>query len=185
MSTYGNIKNRDSIKLKLYKTGYKHRYAKKKGLSKLDCYYEKKIFDKIDYINEIRKRMKNDKKSLKKMIIKEHSILLFYTLLPLFGLPFPVLLGNLFGDNPLIQLCNGGTGHTASCNNTHMTQTQYDLAFCTNAVISLSISIITICVIIYIFIKFIKYEKLKAGKGKMNFKEYCRFCKDIFYNKTN
>ncbi|KMZ96437.1 hypothetical protein PVNG_06145, partial [Plasmodium vivax North Korean] len=34
--------------------------------------------------------------------------------------------------------------------------------------------------ILYIFIKVVKYEKLKAGKGKMNRKEYICFCKEVF-----
>ncbi|VUZ99602.1 Plasmodium exported protein, unknown function [Plasmodium vivax] len=72
ISTYANLKNRDSIKLKLYKTGYKHRYAKKKGLSKLDCYCEKKLFDKIDDINKVSEKMHNDKKRLIKKILKKH-----------------------------------------------------------------------------------------------------------------
>ncbi|VUZ99797.1 Plasmodium exported protein, unknown function [Plasmodium vivax] len=68
VSIYGNIKCRDSKKLKLYKTAYKHRYAKKKGLSKLDCYYEKKIFDKIEDIDRLVEKMQNDKKTLKKKL---------------------------------------------------------------------------------------------------------------------
>ncbi|KMZ76639.1 hypothetical protein PVIIG_06278, partial [Plasmodium vivax India VII] len=39
---------------------------------------------------------------------------------------------------------------------------------------------IFILIILYIFIKVVKYEKLKAGKGKMNGKEYICFCKEIF-----
>ncbi|SCA83753.1 Protein of unknown function, putative [Plasmodium vivax] len=51
-----NMKNRDSKKLKLYKTSYRHRYSKKKGLEKLDCYCEKILFDKFDYLHNVKKR---------------------------------------------------------------------------------------------------------------------------------
>ncbi|VUZ99886.1 Plasmodium exported protein, unknown function [Plasmodium vivax] len=184
-TAYANLKKREFDVLDSYMKNYKSRHSKKKGLAKLDCYFEKKVFDKIEYMNELAKNMQKDKKYLKKVIIQEHSILIFYTLLPLLGLIYPVLLGKIFGYGPLLGLCDKTTGHSQQCNKSHMTQTEYDSAFFTNTVISLSIIIITICVIIYIFIKIIKYEKLKAGKGKMNFKEYCRFCKGLFYNKKN
>ncbi|SCA81859.1 Protein of unknown function, putative, partial [Plasmodium vivax] len=183
ISTYGNMMNRDSTKLKIYKTGYKRRHSKKKGLSKLDCYCEQKVFNKIDRIYELAEKFQNDKKSLKNKILKEYSILIFFILLPLLGLIFPILFGKIFGNDPLFELCNTvGNDHLNSCNKVHfyVDKWVYDTIDYSNKVIFPLLSIITICVIIYIFIKIIKYEKLKAGKGKMSIKENYRFCKDVF-----
>ncbi|KMZ85849.1 hypothetical protein PVBG_01359, partial [Plasmodium vivax Brazil I] len=40
-------------------------------------------------------------------------------------------------------------------------------------------TVIVSCVVLYIFIKFIKYNKLKAGRGKMTLKEYYHFTKGL------
>ncbi|KMZ88755.1 hypothetical protein PVBG_05847 [Plasmodium vivax Brazil I] len=40
---------------------------------------------------------------------------------------------------------------------------------------------IYLSIIIYGFIKVVKYERLKSGKDKMSFNEYCHFCKGLFY----
>ncbi|CAG9480076.1 unnamed protein product [Plasmodium vivax] len=57
--------------LESYKKDYNRRYAKKKGLAKLDCYYEKKIFNKIDEIYELSRKVNNSKKALKKEMYKK------------------------------------------------------------------------------------------------------------------
>ncbi|KMZ91869.1 hypothetical protein PVMG_04428 [Plasmodium vivax Mauritania I] len=62
-STYSQVKGDKLNKLDAYKKGYKHRHSKKKGLAKFECYCEKKIFDKIDYIYELSRTMKNAKKT--------------------------------------------------------------------------------------------------------------------------
>ncbi|GAB69992.1 CYIR protein [Plasmodium cynomolgi strain B] len=43
---------------------------------------------------------------------------------------------------------------------------------------------IFILIIFYIFIKIVKYERLEAGKGKLNLREYCTLSKDIFLPKS-
>ncbi|KMZ83305.1 hypothetical protein PVBG_06152 [Plasmodium vivax Brazil I] len=196
VSIYGNIKNRDSIKLNLYKTGYKHRYAKKKGLSKLDCYYEKKVFDKIDYIYDLAKKMRNDKKSFKKKIYNKFAIPLFvFALLPLLGIIFPILFEGKFGERLIpwtrhkcptyptsrkdgnCGLCPKGYYHLFTG------KYSFSISYCFNAIISCILIFMVITVIFYTLIKVIKYEALKAGKGKMNRKEYITFCKELLKNK--
>ncbi|KMZ83402.1 hypothetical protein PVBG_06044 [Plasmodium vivax Brazil I] len=73
-STYVNLKRNDLSDLDNYKKCYKNRYSKKKGLAKLDCYYEKKVFDKIDKIYELSRKMKNDKKAFKKEIYNKFDM---------------------------------------------------------------------------------------------------------------
>ncbi|KMZ88917.1 hypothetical protein PVBG_06292, partial [Plasmodium vivax Brazil I] len=74
--------------------GYKDRYMKKKGLSKLDCYYENKVFGKINHIRDIAEKMHNDKKRWKKFFLKKYGIvLMLFALIPAIGLIFPILFG--------------------------------------------------------------------------------------------
>ncbi|KMZ77106.1 hypothetical protein PVIIG_06442 [Plasmodium vivax India VII] len=70
-STYAHLKKRRPINLYSYKKDYESRYSKKTGLAKLDCYCEKKIFDKIDHIHILAKSMSNDKKGFRKAIDKK------------------------------------------------------------------------------------------------------------------
>ncbi|KMZ94662.1 hypothetical protein PVMG_02551 [Plasmodium vivax Mauritania I] len=185
-SIYGNIKNRDSKKLKLYKTGYNHRYAKKKGLSKLDCYYENKIFKKIDHIYNLADNWHSDKKFFKKKIMKEYGIpLILFALLPCLGLILLILFGDKKIGRGIIKICtNTESGHVSSdsCGGIHnfISQDTFNYIENANFVFSLLMIIIVIFVFIYIFLKVIKYERLKEGKGKMSKKEYFNYCKEVF-----
>ncbi|KNA01758.1 hypothetical protein PVNG_05610 [Plasmodium vivax North Korean] len=81
-STYDQLNKKKLNDLDAYKKGYKKRYSKKKGLEKLDCYCERKLFDKIDEIYELSRSMKNAKKTFKKKCTVNSVILLFYLLYP-------------------------------------------------------------------------------------------------------
>ncbi|VUZ99920.1 Plasmodium exported protein, unknown function [Plasmodium vivax] len=169
-STYAYLKKRRPINLYSYKKDYERRYSNKKGLAKLECYCEKKIFDKIDHIHVLAKSMRIDRNSFSKVIDKKYGvilILLYY--LPLIGLIPPLLsIGEL--SNPSYDkstLDKLGIPRYVSL---------------TVSVIIIIASFIFLYVIIYIIIKFIKYKKLKARKGKMSPKEYYCFCKDLYMN---
>ncbi|VUZ98033.1 Plasmodium exported protein, unknown function [Plasmodium vivax] len=188
VSIYGNIKNSDSKKLKLYKNAYKHRYAKKKGLSKLDCYYENKIFKKIDNIYNLADKMGNDKKGFKKKILKKYGIgFIILTLIPALGLIYYILFGLDKDLRGAIELCRD-TGHYTGETHQNNGCAALDTKLWKSTLINIEISnfifiFITITIIllffIYILTKVIKYEKLKAGKGKNCLKEYYNFCKDL------
>ncbi|KMZ96051.1 hypothetical protein PVNG_05940 [Plasmodium vivax North Korean] len=163
VSVYGNMKNRDSKKLKIYKTAYKHRYAKKKGLSKLDCYYENKIFDKLDGIFLLAKNMNDDKKGFIKKICKRYGLTV--------GLFLIIVL-----TAGMINVLNGCKVMDVLPKENYVLKVLSHVGYC----ILLDILPITIfLVLVYITIKITKYKRLKAGKGKMCIKEYCRFCKDL------
>ncbi|SCA83553.1 Protein of unknown function, putative, partial [Plasmodium vivax] len=195
VSTYGTIKNRDSIKLKLYKTSYRHRYSKSKGLARLDCYYENKLFDKFDYINDLSEKLQHDKKALKKIMTKKYYIpLILFALLPLLGLLFPILFGGKRGSRiiPWTSVPHGKYGPEGKCLCTdpdykliHLFTAKYSfkITYMFNALISIILAIIIIFIIFYILKKLIKYEGLKAGKGVMNRKDYFNFYKETFQNK--
>ncbi|KMZ96167.1 hypothetical protein PVNG_05813 [Plasmodium vivax North Korean] len=117
--------------------------------------------------------MRNDSNRFRKAIDKKYGMIFILSyLLPFIGLITPLL--------------SMGTEKTGSY--------QYEktilgkLGMPQEASISISAiliiaSFIFLSVIIYIIIKFIKYKKLKARKGKMSPKEYYCFCKDLYMNK--
>ncbi|KNA02260.1 hypothetical protein PVNG_04491 [Plasmodium vivax North Korean] len=137
-STYSHSKSRKFDHLDNYKKNYGSRHSKKKGLAKLDSYYEKKIFDKIDYMYEHAEKSQIAKKSIINKKLSKYVIkFLLFALLPFLGLIYPILCGADKEGKAIIPLSTDS---------------------------------------------FIKYEGLKAGKGKMNKKEYFNICKNVFMN---
>ncbi|KMZ82387.1 hypothetical protein PVIIG_05558 [Plasmodium vivax India VII] len=187
ISAYGGLKRGISNKLDTYKKGYKDRYGKKKGLAKLDCYYENKIFNKIDNIYELTNKINNKNKSYNKKILGKYVIsFILFALLPFLGIIFPILIHGDDKDKPILPFStedckNDGANGTCQYNLIHISQDTLDAIVYLNKTISFLLLILVVLSIVYTFIKVIKYEKLKANKGKMNAKEYCRFCKDTFF----
>ncbi|SCA81799.1 Protein of unknown function, putative, partial [Plasmodium vivax] len=162
-STYAYLKKRRPINLFSYKKDYKHRYSKRKGLAKLECYYENKIFDKLDGIFLLAKNMKDDKKGFKKKICKRYGLTV--------GLFLIIVL-----TAGMINVLNGCKVMDVLPKENYVLKVLSHVGYC----ILLDILPITIfLVLVYITIKITKYKRLKAGKGKMCIKEYCRFCKDL------
>ncbi|KMZ89604.1 hypothetical protein PVMG_05937 [Plasmodium vivax Mauritania I] len=162
-SIYRRLKKNSSNHMYSYRKNLKNTYAKKKGLEKLDCYFEKKIFNNIDKIHKLAENGNYDKKSFKNIILKKYGYkIIFFSLFSLLGLivsilawaEVKVLPSSLEVLRTIIPYLNES----------------FFSIYCT----------IFILTIIYIFIKAVKYEKLKMGKGKMNRKEYICFCKEIF-----
>ncbi|KMZ98997.1 hypothetical protein PVNG_03836 [Plasmodium vivax North Korean] len=190
LSIYRNMKNRDSKKLKLYKTAYKHRYSKKKGLSKLDCFYEKKIFDKIDDIGKLAEKLQNNKKLLKKKFYNKFGIrFILFSLVPFFGLIIPLVHYGYFVPNFKCYSDCSDSSHNTSSDGSHnnedypkvpINEGTWDAIYIVNSVLYCVTAFIVLSTIIYIFIKFIKYQRLKACRSKMSIKEYCKFCKSLF-----
>ncbi|KMZ83205.1 hypothetical protein PVBG_06320 [Plasmodium vivax Brazil I] len=182
ISTYRHLKKSGLNALDLYKKNYNQRYGKKKGLSRLECYFEKKVFDHIDYIDGLADKMQNNKKSYKKKVFKKYIIrYILFALLPFLGFIYPILF---YGEKEaLIPWCgasNHGGNNVKDCGIKYYNPDLFLGMYCLN-MIYLCTSIITvISVILYIFIKAVKYEKLKAGKGNMNRKEFINFCKEVF-----
>ncbi|KMZ88500.1 hypothetical protein PVBG_06161 [Plasmodium vivax Brazil I] len=70
ISISSQLNKKGSNNVETYMQNYKRRYEKKKGLYKLDCYCEKKVFDKLNYIYTLSDKMRNDKKGFKKKYVK-------------------------------------------------------------------------------------------------------------------
>ncbi|KMZ94952.1 hypothetical protein PVMG_05621 [Plasmodium vivax Mauritania I] len=189
ISTYGNLKKRRRINLYDHKKGYKNRYSKKKGLAKLDCYCEKILFDKFDYLDNIAEKRKNCRTSFMEKILNKYGYrLILFSLLPIVGLIFPALFHkDEGGKEPLLSFCTHSS-HNKGPNEKCTAQivpdiiiTHLNIINCLNLIIFyIIIPTIYLSIIIYGFIKVVKYERLKLGKDKMSFKEYCLFCKVLF-----
>ncbi|VUZ99835.1 Plasmodium exported protein, unknown function [Plasmodium vivax] len=184
-SPYEQIRKRASKNRGVLQRTYKNEFGKKRGLAKLDHYFEKKVFNKLDDIYEISKKMKNDKKEYKKKILSKHLYkIISFCSLPFFGLIHYMLYGDDRIGPGIIKFCS----HTEHSRDNNPNCTYYmlntnkwklDYSDYINSAFTCMMTIIVLIVIIYIFIKVIKYEKIKAIKGKMSLKEYCNFCKNL------
>ncbi|SCA83369.1 Plasmodium exported protein, unknown function, partial [Plasmodium vivax] len=176
ISTYGHLNKEGLNKLDAYKKSYKNRYAKKKWLAKLDCYCEKKVFDKLDNLYKMAEILHYDKKSLTKKLYNKYGIrFIIFAIVPLLGLIIPILFNE---NNLIIKVCETGcsnhTERTGSHYKTHylssITSDDWKKFIIFHDVFFAVLCIIIPLLIIYSFIKFIKYESLKVGKCKMNAK---------------
>ncbi|CAG9474526.1 unnamed protein product [Plasmodium vivax] len=164
-SIYRSLNRKSSNYMYSYRKNFKNTYAKKKGLKKLDCYCENKIFKNIDKIHKLSKNGNYDKKTFKNIIIKKYGYkIIFSTLFSLLGLIVPILVW----AKVTVYLPK------------NLKDSLKELIPDLNYAFFIPYCSIFILTILYIFFKVVKYEKLKAGKGKMNRKEYICFCKEIF-----
>ncbi|VUZ99844.1 Plasmodium exported protein, unknown function [Plasmodium vivax] len=186
----------------VYMNDYKNRYAKKKGLAKWDCYYERKLFNKINNIFEITDNMTNKKKYYNKKIYNKYIVgLVLFSLIPFLGFIFIFYFSKL---NPYMQkACFSACRSKHPSNGTDsedfdkavkdheakgirllsIEENTYHLIEKVNDVfLWLSFSIVLL-VLLYILLKIIKYARIKSGKGKMSVKDYCHFCKDLITGK--
>ncbi|KMZ76783.1 hypothetical protein PVIIG_06384 [Plasmodium vivax India VII] len=189
ITTYDHLNKKKLNDLDAYKKGYKIRYSKKKGLAKLDCYYEKKLFDQIDEIYELSRSMQNDKKKFKKNIYNKFGYrLILFAISPIFGIIFPALF---FENGPFSKYCPSDCGNTnpdphSHCSsgniyhNSHLSRAGWTSFYYFNVVVFFTLLISVLTVIIYTLLKVVKYECLKAGKWKNKGKNYYRFCKKVF-----
>ncbi|KMZ92312.1 hypothetical protein PVMG_03667 [Plasmodium vivax Mauritania I] len=145
---------------------HKNKYEKKKGITKFDCYCEEKIFNRIDEMKKLAKNMGNDKNNFKNILRKKYG--LKFTLSCLFPLIGIIVSSLYYGDGEKYE------------NSVLKVIGLPESAAMSISVIIIITSYTLLLVIIYIIMKLVKYEKLKAGKGKMSLMEYCRFCNEIF-----
>ncbi|KMZ88853.1 hypothetical protein PVBG_05961 [Plasmodium vivax Brazil I] len=163
-SIYRSLKQNSSNHMYSYRKNFKNNYTKKKGLKKLDCYCERKIFNNIDKIYKLAENRNYDKKTFKNVIMKKYG--------------YKIILSSLFLLLGLIVPILSKAGVNVKC--LGVSKDLKDIIPYINSAFFIPYCSIFILTILYIFFKVVKYEKLKAGKGKMNRKEYICFCKEIF-----
>ncbi|VUZ99950.1 Plasmodium exported protein, unknown function [Plasmodium vivax] len=188
ISAYSHVKKNDTNNIDVYMKNYKRRYGKKKGLSKLDCYYENKVFRKINHICDIAEKVQYNEKRAKKIFLKKYgTVLIFSSLIPVLGFIFPILFGDQDLGGGIIDYClrEKHVGGPKYCNcgrkyQWYVYKTPIKIMGYFSYIIFSSFAVIVSLIFIYILIKVIKYERLKAGEGKMSLKEYGCFAKDVF-----
>ncbi|CAG9484366.1 unnamed protein product [Plasmodium vivax] len=191
LSKYSQLKKKGLNDLNLYKKLYKHRYSKRNVLGKLDCYCEKKVFDNFDYINELKEKLQHDKRSFNKKLDKVLTIrFILLGLVPLIGFIIPLLRTGNFG---IIQRCFSDCKNSEHLDDTKaqplphkpgykmlsINESTWKIICIVNTIFLYVSTVIVLCVVLYIFIKVIKYNKLKAGRDKMSLKEYYHFTKSL------
>ncbi|KMZ94665.1 hypothetical protein PVMG_02554 [Plasmodium vivax Mauritania I] len=202
-STYSQIEKSDVNYLDLYRKNYKNRYSKKKGLSKLDCYYENKVFNKINNIFEISEYMRNKNKFYNKKIFNRYIIsLIIFAFIPFLGTILPLFFSDLnpYVKNWCFNTCrskhikndNSKSQTIEAAKTDHQQQQRYLTSLSKdtlgtiqilNFVLLLLSIIIVLFVLFYILLKYIKYARLRAGKGKMSLKQYCCFFNELITGK--
>ncbi|VUZ99856.1 Plasmodium exported protein, unknown function [Plasmodium vivax] len=179
-SAYSHVKNIGSNHFDIYLKNYKSRYMRKKGLSKLDCYYENKLFKKLSHFDDITENMKYDRKRLKKFLFKKYGItIILFFLIPAIGLIYPIVFG-VRNDCPgIVGICST-SGHNVEKYHEKNDGCPYRWLYTNkdlienigyiNGIFTIILSIIILLVYIYILLKIKKYEKITAGKNKISVK---------------
>ncbi|SCA60172.1 Plasmodium exported protein, unknown function [Plasmodium vivax] len=181
VSIYSQVKKNEPNNFDVYMKNYNKRYMKKKGLSKLDCYCENKVFSKFCHIRDIAEKMNYDKKRSKRCFLKKHGIGLFlFALLPTIGLIFPILFGIGGEYGGILGLCKGDHFDDVENNKKHKSgdddigkcfrkllydnKELIDIMKYINMLFSFILVTTVLLVFVYIFYKVIKYERIKSGK---------------------
>ncbi|KMZ96489.1 hypothetical protein PVNG_05842 [Plasmodium vivax North Korean] len=165
-NTYEHLKRGSSNHMEAYLKCYNQRYNKKKGLEKLDCFCEKKLFKSLHKMEKIAAQKNKGKNIIKKLIYKKYGLpLILLSFIPLFGLILPI---KYFNDlhlekgtcKKIKQQINGtdyeGASHQA-CDFLSETYVYLNYFFVFSSIF------ITILLIIYSIIKVAKYERIKHG----------------------
>ncbi|KMZ88499.1 hypothetical protein PVBG_06160 [Plasmodium vivax Brazil I] len=150
--TFEQLKQCRSNNVDNYLKSYKNRYSKKKGLSKLDCYCEKKVLEKIHGLYGVGEKLRNEKKSLKIFFFKKYGIGLI--LFALISAP-SVIFSILFGDDKASE----------SCSERHKYKWDPIVGYIKPVLMAFTFIMIIIILlfVFYTLIKVVKYEKLKSG----------------------
>ncbi|KMZ89381.1 hypothetical protein PVBG_05977 [Plasmodium vivax Brazil I] len=163
-NTYDKLKRAKPNNMESYLNTYKYRHSKKRGLKKLDCYCEKKLFSSLDKIEKNAKKKNNGKSRIISIICGKYGLpLILLSLLPLFALQLP---DNIIGQKHLKEECvkknisqDFYMDHT-KCKLEPLTDNylRYIFIFVT--------FIIVLFIIMYTYIKINKYKRIKEGMLK-------------------
>ncbi|VUZ99531.1 Plasmodium exported protein, unknown function [Plasmodium vivax] len=162
-NTYDKVKRGIPSHMEAYLRNYHSRYTKEKGIKKLDCYCEKKLFKSLHKISKLAEQKNISKSRIKRIIFTKYGLLLFIiSLLPLLALAIPVDKWKVHSIENCEAKQNAGSYKIdhGKCTDTLIEDNSYRLVF-----ISIS-TIIILLFIIYIFIKIMKYNRIKSGMLK-------------------
>ncbi|SCA83357.1 Protein of unknown function, putative, partial [Plasmodium vivax] len=167
-NTYIQLKRGRPNNVEAYLNSFKYRHSKKSGLKKLDCYYEKKLFNSLDKIEKLAQQKNITEKRIKKIIYKKYVVrFILLTLLPLFGLILPIMYYNTdhMEKENCVKVINAKTRKVIhylhkKCKMLPPEYRFYNYLFFT------SLGLIIILFIIYTYVKILKYKRIKSGIQK-------------------
>ncbi|KMZ76623.1 hypothetical protein PVIIG_06352 [Plasmodium vivax India VII] len=161
---YGHLKQDKLNNVDTYLKNYKSRYAKKKGLKKFDCYYEKKLFSTINKLVKHMEKNNLSKNRIKRVLFTKYGLpFILLSLLPalLYALPYMKIESKLaYSPKDDFNVTKNGT--TVQTLILRVTRDD-EILHCILLYISITI---ILSLIIYTYIKILKYKRVKAGMLK-------------------
>ncbi|KNA02209.1 hypothetical protein PVNG_05532 [Plasmodium vivax North Korean] len=173
--TYAKLKEHNSHNFEDYKKNMNSILNRKKGLKKLNCYCENKIFNSMDKLDKLVENMNSNKGIISKILFKKFGLRIIFTFLfATSGIIFTVL------NNIEVKTSSTGGGSQTweklLLNKLGINDDIVNMIYA----FFIIIGIIIFLVCIYFLIKTIKYEGIKRGKRKMKCKEYFYLFKEPF-----
>ncbi|KNA01634.1 hypothetical protein PVNG_05794 [Plasmodium vivax North Korean] len=163
-NTYEKVKRGKPNHMEAYLKSYNSRYTKEKGLKKLDCYYEKKLFESLHKIFKLADQKNISKSRIKRIIFTKYGLLIFIiSLLPLLTLAIPGYVGRLHTIIKCKAVPKTGGGHKVDHTDCDYTEIEYNSY---RFIFIFILTIVILLLIIYIYIKTMKYMRIKSGMLK-------------------
>ncbi|KMZ89383.1 hypothetical protein PVBG_05979 [Plasmodium vivax Brazil I] len=171
IGTYAKLKQGRSDNFETYKKNLRRNHSRKKGLKKLDCYCEEKIFKGIEKLDNLAQNMDRSKMKFTNIIFKKYCIrIIFSSLIAIFAITLPIL--NEIDSN--VDGNNGSKLKILAYLSEKLIPNFENI--CTALIFASGIMMFFVC--IYTLIKIIKYEGIKTGKNKMSIMDYFILYKD-------
>ncbi|KMZ96481.1 hypothetical protein PVNG_05834 [Plasmodium vivax North Korean] len=137
-----------------------HGYTDKKGLKRLDCHYEKKLFNEMYKLDKIAGHMKSKNSYFKKVIWKRYGLrFVIFSLVILFGVTASIMC--YMND----KVWQDGSNYCKTSDNTFCKNCTFieNALNPLNTVIHVLFFIILLSSIIYVLSKIKKYKRLKKN----------------------
>ncbi|KMZ86064.1 hypothetical protein PVBG_05463 [Plasmodium vivax Brazil I] len=170
-NTFQQLKESRTNHVDDYLKCYKNRYSKEFGLKKLDCYYEKVLFGSFNKINKIFEHKKASKSKFISMICTKYGLpLLLLSLLPLLTFAIPgIKVGEKHSKDVgtcTIELVGGsGQNKLKSITHDHCKIDDVEAPYL-KYIILIILVVIVFSLLIYTYIKILKYYRIKEGMLK-------------------
>ncbi|SCA83580.1 Protein of unknown function, putative, partial [Plasmodium vivax] len=159
---YEKINKNISNSMHAYINKLEHGYTNKKGLKRLDYYYEKKLFDEMYKLDKISGHMKSKNSYFKKVIFKRYGLRFFiFSLVILLGITASIVCN-------IANYANDDTGkcYKYKTSSSHACNFLSKYIIPSNSIIHMPIIIAYLSFIIYILTKVRKYKRLKKKFSK-------------------
>ncbi|SCA83370.1 Protein of unknown function, putative, partial [Plasmodium vivax] len=155
---HDKVKKDTSNSMHAYIKKLEHGYHNKKGLKRLDCHYEKKLFHEMYKLDTIAGHMKSKNSYFKKVIWKRYGLrFVIFSLVVLFGIVTSILGYISTINNPPTNIsCK--TNNQKPCS---FCKSMSDFLPVPSSVLFFPLTIAYLSFVIYIFSKVRKYKRLK------------------------